>query len=294
MKKVLIIGASGLVGSYLFKKARAVYETIGTFHNYPISGLISLDITDSDSVKKIISEFKPDFVFLPGAMANVDLCEQERELCQKVNVEGVRNVILAVGERGTKLIFYSTDYVFDGKSGPYKEDSQERPVSVYGNCKLMAEEIIKSSLKDFLILRTSCVFGWHAQEKNFILTLIKKIKSREVINAAVDQITTPTYAQDLADVSLKLVGADKNGIYNAAGSSFMSRYDLALTAAVIFCLDKSFIRTVKTEELSQKARRPLNGGLDVSKIENALGIIMPTAQSGLSRMKEESCFNHKV
>lgn len=290
MKKALIIGASGLVGSYLLRKARDAYETIGTFHNCPASGLIKLDVTDNISVKKTISEFDPDFVFFLGAMANVDLCEQEKGLCRLVNVEGVKNVAFAVKECGSKLIFYSTDYVFDGKSGPYKEDSRESPVSVYGKSKLMAEEIIKSSLKDFLIIRTSCVFGWHAQEKNFILTLIKKIKNREVINAAVDQITTPTYARDLADVSLKLAGADKNGIYNAAGSSFISRYDLALAAADIFCLDKGLIRAVKTEELSQKAKRPLNGGLDVSKIEKELGIIMPTAQSGLLRMKEEACF----
>lgn len=287
MKKALIIGASGLIGSHLYKSSLLEFRTLGTFRSHSLDNLVSLDLTDRNAIKKIILDFKPDFVFLPAAFTNVDLCEEKKEFCWQINVEGVRNIISSINNTDTKLIYFSTDYIFNGQSGPYSEEAQPGPLSVYGNSKLEGEEIVEQNLHNFLIIRTTCVYGWEPQEKNFVLGLIKRIKRNEMVRAPCDQITTPTYAPDLARVVLRLAEENRSGIYNVAGSSLISRFEFALLVAEIFGLDKNLISGVKTEELSQKAKRPLNGGLRIDKISRELNIHMPTVKEGLISMRKE-------
>lgn len=287
MRKALIIGASGLVGNYLYKNISPEYEIIGTFQNYSLDNLIHLDITDKNAVRQVIYDSKPDFVFLPAAFTNVDLCEEKKELCWQINVEGVQNVASLLKGTQTKLTYFSTDYIFDGKNGPYSEDDAPSPLSVYGASKLEAEKIIAHLLNNFLIIRTTCIYGWEPQQKNFVLNLIKRINRKETVRVPIDQVTTPTYSGELSEISFRLAREDKRGIYNVASSSLISRYDFAILVAEIFGLDKNLIYGIKTQDLSQKAKRPLKGGLKIDKIKRELGVDMLTAKESLLRMKKE-------
>ncbi|MFA5156192.1 MAG: SDR family oxidoreductase [Candidatus Omnitrophota bacterium] len=287
MNQALIIGASGLVGNYLHKLAPADYRVSGTFRNFPLPGLLKLEITDKNEVKSLILGLKPQTVFLPAAFTNVDICEDDPGLCHKVNVESIRNIADILSVTGAMPVYFSTDYIFDGSSGPYSEVASPCPLGTYGRSKLEAEEAIKRNLKNYLIIRTTCVYGWEHQEKNFVVNLIKKAKSGKIIEVPSDQITTPTYAGHLACLTWGLVSGGAQGTYNVAGATLMSRFDFALLAAEVFGLDKNLIKPITTQEMSRKARRPLNAGLKITKISEELKRGIPGAEEGLKEMKKE-------
>lgn len=287
MKKSLVIGASGLVGSYLYRKISTECQVIGTYQYYACDKLIHLDIRSKDAVKKIIFEAAPDFIFLPAAFTNVDVCEEKKKFCFEINVGGVRNIVDALKGTNIKLIYFSSDYIFNGKDGPYDEEFKPNPLGIYGKTKLDAERIIKKKMGDFLIIRTTCVYGWEAQEKNLVLNLIKKINLKEKMEMPVDQITTPTYAGSLSEIVWNLVKSGKKGIYNVAGNTLMSRLEFALLVADVFNLDRDYIIGVETEHMHRKARRPLRGGLKVDKIKEDLGLNIYDTKTDLLRMKKE-------
>ncbi|HNX81572.1 MAG TPA: SDR family oxidoreductase [Candidatus Omnitrophota bacterium] len=284
---VLIIGASGLVGSYLYKSISLHTSVIGTYQKFAIPGLQPLDISSDHNISKLIETVNPEFVFLPAAFTHVDACEEKKDFCKAINVDGVHNVIKALRGTNTALIYFSTDFIFDGKDGPYTEESKPNPISYYGETKLNAEQLIIENLRNYLIIRTTCVYGAEPQEKNFVMALIKKLRLKEAIEAPFDQITTPTYAGNLAEITWRLVQERKTGIFNVVGANRMSRLDFANLAADTFGLDKRFIRGVTTDSLNRKARRPLNAGLTIDKIEKTLGIRIPTPNESLEIMKDE-------
>ncbi|TRZ96073.1 SDR family oxidoreductase [bacterium] len=287
MKKALVIGASGLVGSYLYRALANKYEIQGTFFRHQINGLLCLDITQVEGVQGIISSFRPGLVFLPAAFTNVDLAEEQKDVCRQINVEAVRNVVSGLQGRDDKLIYFSTDYIFDGKNGPWPEDAEPKPLNVYGSSKFDAEKIIQESLSNYLIIRSTWVYGWEIDGRNFVQSLIRRLNNREIVKVPLDQIATPTYAGDLADIVCRLVNENKSGVYNIAGSSLISRMEFAYLVAEVFGLDKSLILGVKTEDLVQQAKRPLNAGLKTGKIEQELKIRVPTAKESLLRMQKE-------
>ncbi|MCK9604188.1 MAG: SDR family oxidoreductase [Candidatus Omnitrophica bacterium] len=287
MKNVLIIGASGLVGSYLYRLISPECNTVGTFQNYPLDDSVYLDITSIDAVRKIIDETQPDFVFLPAALTNVDFCEENKEACFKINIEAVKNIALILKDKKAKLIYFSTDFIFNGQNGPYGEEDLPAPLGVYGQSKLEAEKAVRENLVDYLIIRTTCIYGWEPQEKNFVVNLIKKNRVGSLVEVASDQITTPTYAGSLAALSWKLAKAGKEGIYNITGSTVISRLDFAFLVAKVFSLNRDLIVGVTTEQLKRRARRPLNGGLKIAKVEKEFGIGISGAEQGLLEMKKE-------
>lgn len=284
---VLVVGASGLVGSYLFKTISLDTSVIGTYQKFAIPGLQPLDISCDHNIAKLIETLKPNFVFLPAAFTNVDACEEKKDFCKAINIDGVRNVIKAIQGTSALLIYFSTDFIFNGKAGPYTEESKPNPISFYGETKLSAEKLIAESLKKYLIIRTTCVYGAEPQEKNFVMSLVKKLHAKEGMDVPSDQVTTPTYAGNLAEITWRLAQERKNGIFNIVGASRMSRLDFAFLVADAFGLDKRFVRGVSTASLKRKAERPLNAGLTIDKIEKTLGIRIPTPQESLETLKDE-------
>lgn len=287
--RALVVGASGLVGSYLYKFAPGEYNIFGTFKNCCLDKFIPMDITDAKAVNHVVQKIVPELIFLPAAFTNVDSCQENSEMCFKVNVEGARNVAFAAKEAGARIVYFSTDYIFDGKAGPYCEDDLPRPLGVYGRSKFDAEEIIRDMFKEYLIIRTTGVYGWESLGKNFVVNLIKHLKNREYIRVPYDQISTPTYAGNLAKIVWELAGRNKSGIYNVAGDTFISRLDFALLAAKVFNLDKSFILGIKTEEMKRPAERPLKAGLKNGKLKSELGasVKVMTSSEGLLCMRDE-------
>lgn len=282
---MLIIGASGLIGSCLYETLKGDYQVTGTFFSYPQKGLIKLDMTKRNHVRQLMEELVPGVVFIPAAMPNVEACEENPGLCYQVNVEGVGYVLEAAAGVGAKIVYFSTDYVFDGSAGPYGEDEPPNPISVYGRAKYAVEQRVQQSRGPWLIIRTTVVYGPEQQGKNFVLGLIRRVKQGAVVKVPRDQVGTPTYAPNLCRVVKELVELGEEGIYHVAGPDLIDRYQFALEAAQIFDLDQNLIVPVTTAELGQKAPRPLAAGLKVDKVRALVTTPLTGVREGLREMK---------
>jgi dTDP-4-dehydrorhamnose reductase len=257
--RTLIIGASGLVGSALRTEFP---DAIGTFHRSRVDDLVQLDIGDAGAVSALIGRLAPDLVLLPAAQPNVDRCELEPEESERINVAGTRNVAEAAARAGARLVFFSTDYVFDGQAGPYSPDAPTSPIQVYGRHKLAAETIVRETLADHLIVRACGVYGYQATGKNFVMALIRLASAGERMRVPSDQWGTPTLADNLAAAVRELALGGHRGIVHPVGPDYLTRIDFAHLAAEVFGYDTSFLDPVSTPQLKQPAARPLRGGVD--------------------------------
>jgi dTDP-4-dehydrorhamnose reductase len=297
----LVIGASGQVGGALLSAlSERGLACLGTYHNNnPCSGdepdddfdeafaasfaasdltdsagpqpaaYVRLDLGDGDAIEQLLRQTRPSHIYLPASYTNVDGCESDPALSHRINVEAVERVIACAGD--ADLIYFSSDYVFDGKAGPYGEEEPTAPISVYGRHKVLAEELVSGSGLNALIIRTTVVFGPERQGKNFVLRLIRTLSGGDEIAVPDDQVGTPTYNGALAHTVLELVKRNESGIFNIAGEESCSRYELAQAVADAFDLDSALIVPVSTDMLDQKAARPLLAGLKVDKVRNLLG-----------------------
>lgn len=288
MKISLIIGGSGQVGEHLLcVLGKQKVPILGTYYKHPLPKMEQLDIQEKNDVQKKIIDLQPSTIYMPASTTNVDSCEQNPEASYQINVFGVRNVIEAANEVGAKLVYFSSDYIFDGLSGPYTEDDMPNPISAYGRQKLMAEHAIFLQAKDFLIIRTTVVYGWEMQGKNFVYRLINSLQKGQSVSVPTDQIGSPTYAPNLALAVAELVNAGVNGVFNLAGSQIVSRYEFACEAARAFNLDEHLIRPVTTNELGQFAARPMMAGMIISKAESVLKTRLVSYKEGLRQMAAE-------
>jgi dTDP-4-dehydrorhamnose reductase len=294
--RVLITGCHGLLGQKVLKvflkstsaEILATAKEPKTFLDLKGFDYTMLDITNRSDVKNLVVYFNPDVIVNTAAYTNVDGCELNRELAWRVNVEGVRNLVHSARRVDAKLIHISTDYIFDGKNGPYDENAIPNPINYYGRTKLASENEIKIGGIRFAILRTNVLYGVGKNVKsNFALWLYNKLSSGEKIKVVTDQIGNPTYVDDLAFAILKVVEFDKEGIYNVGGRDFVSRYDFALKLAEIFSFDHELIIPVKTSELNQVAPRPLKSGLVTLKAEAELGLKPYGVEDGIRQFKFE-------
>lgn len=284
--KILIVGASGLVGSHLVIACKQRnWDVVGTYHQFEQPYLKPLKITDTDAVRVLIQETQPEIVFLPAFRSNVDYCEQNPEETYQINVVGSLNVAKSSQEVGAKLVFYSSDYVFNGKAGPYRETDEPDPICVYGQQKLEVEQQIAQLMTNYLILRVTVVYGHEAQGKNFVIRLISSLKNDQIIRVPEDQVGSPTLVDDLAEASCHLVEAGVTGLFHVAGLDVMSRYEFSLKVAEIFGLDKSNILPVITSELGQLAKRPLKAGMVCDHLAQTLNWNLRGVSEGLSELK---------
>jgi dTDP-4-dehydrorhamnose reductase len=290
----MITGCHGLLGQSVLKMflKSTDYEILATakenktFLDFGGFDYTMLDITIRSDVKNLVVYFRPDVIINTAAYTNVDGCELNRELAWRVNVEGVRNLVHSARRVDAKLIHISTDYIFDGKNGPYSEDARPNPINYYGRTKLASENEIKIGGIRFAILRTNVLYGVGKNVKsNFALWLYQKLSNGENIKVVTDQIGNPTYVDDLAFAILKVVEFDKEGIYNVGGRDFVDRYTFAVKFAEIFEFDKNLITPVKTSELNQIAPRPLKSGLITLKAEAELGLKPYGVEDGIREFK---------
>ncbi len=292
--RIMITGCHGLLGQSVLKmflkstdsEILATAKDARTFLDFGGFDYTMLDITSRSDVKNLVVYFRPDVIINTAAYTNVDGCETNRELAWRVNVEGVRNLVNSARRVDAKLIHISTDYIFDGKNGPYTEDAIPNPINYYGRTKLASENEIKIGGIRFAILRTNVLYGVGKNVKsNFALWLYQKLSNRESIKVVTDQIGNPTYVDDLAFAILKIVEFDKEGIYNVGGKDFVDRYTFAVKLAEIFGFDRELITPVKTSELNQIAPRPLKSGLITLKAESELGLKPYGVEDGIREFK---------
>lgn len=278
----LIIGASGFIGGYLFDAVNKKHDVIGTStHDKRFS---NLNILKFDKTFKILKDNNPDVICLPAGIINLDYIEKHPAISRKINVLGVKNIMNYCRDYDCKLIFFSSDAVFDGKKGPYGENDAVNPISIYGKQKIEAENIVKK-LDNFAIIRTSSVYGWDKKKLNFVSRLIYTLENNKKIEAPTDQFYTPTYVIDLANAAVKLMDKKFNGIYNISGPDFMNRYEIALNVCKIFGFKKELVDGVKSSELNQTAKRPKYGGLINKKAVKELRIRLCRLREGLVDMK---------
>lgn len=298
MKKILIIGSNGLLGqkisglfllSKYYQTLNASIEDKSYINN---AEYIQLDITKREDVFKVVDSFEPDVIINTAAITNVDYCETNREVAWRVNVKGVENLVYAARLSGSKIIHFSTDYVFDGKKGPYSEDDTPNPISYYGRTKLASENVLKTSGIQFTIIRTMILFGIAKNVKeNFALWVYKNLSDSKPINVVTDQFGNPTLVDDLALAVLRIVEYDKNGLYHIAGKDILSRYQFAIAIADKFKLDKKLIKPIKTNILNQPAPRPLKSGLITLKAEVELGVKMSDLKQSLKIFERQLIIN---
>jgi dTDP-4-dehydrorhamnose reductase len=243
-----------------------------------------LDVTNEKEVNNSIKGSNPLVVFMPAALTNVDYCETHPEEAYNVNVNGVKNVVKASNSLGARLIYFSTDYIFDGENGPYDEEAPANPISIYGLQKLEAEHYIALFAKDYLIIRTTVVYGWERQGKNFIYRLVNSLSKGTPVKVPIDQVGSPTYANNLSQIAVHLSETTLSGVINITGPSQISRYEFAKKAANIFHLDEDLVIPVQTESLSQPARRPKQAGLLTNKVTAISAIPVTNYEEGLTLM----------
>lgn len=290
--KLLIIGASGVLGSRLYNDAvKKKWNTLGTFCSHEFEGLFHLDVTDKGSMEKVFNFFRPDAVVMAGGITDVDLSALKPKLAKDVNIKGTQNLVKKVKEYGAKLIYTSTDYVFDGESGPYGEEDKVNPINVYGRTKLEAERIVGSKLRDSLIVRTSQLYGVaersSAPTKNFAIKIIHNMQNNKKVYAADDLYSTPTYAGLLSEMIIKLIEKGATGLYHGAGPEFISRYEYVNKIMDIFGVDKDLIKKVKLKDLKLAAKRPKRCGLKIDKICKELNIAPKKCEHYLNLLKKE-------
>lgn len=295
MNTVLLTGANGFLGQNIVSifNRESDYSLIQTsVENSPALNYgqqyYQLDITNKEQVKNFIAEVKPSVIINAAAMTNVDQCETDREICWRLNVDAVKNLIIAARQVNAKIVHYSTDYVFDGKSGPYTEIDTPNPINFYGRSKLASENALIASGIDYIIIRTMVLYGLGLNNKqNFAIWLIYKLESGQPVNIVTDQIGNATIVDDLAFGTLKLIENDKNGIYNMAGEDILSRFDFTLKLCEVFGFDESLVFPIKTNELNQPAARPLNSGLITLKAKSELGLNFMDSLEGLRFLKSQ-------
>jgi len=288
MNQSLVIGASGMVGESLVNSLVEAGEIpVATYRTISIPSAEQLDICRFPQVTDFFERFQPKIVFLPAALTNVDYCEVNPALSYMTNVVGVKNVVEASNVVGARLIYFSSDYIFDGVAGPYNEDSLANPLSEYGRQKLIAEHHIALRCFSYLIIRTTIVYGWERQGKNFVYRLVKSLREGFPVKVPIDQVGTPTYAPELAQSAIKFSQMDLSGVVNIAGENRINRYEFALEVARIFNLPKKLIIPVTTKELEQPAKRPLIAGLKADKAKALLQTTYLSSSEGLHQMASQ-------
>ena len=289
--KLLITGASGLYGSKLAQMALSknyeVYssdiQSLSVYGNF-----VKLDISEKEHVDDTFKTIKPDVVVHAATLTDVDKCELNKELAWKVNVEGTKNIVEAAKNTGSFLIYISTDYVFGGEKGCYKETDVPNPINYYGVTKLKAEEIVKTQ-KEYFIARPSVIYGSTpaAGKVNFALWLIETLRKRERVKIITDQWNTPTLNTNLAEMTLEVVERKLTGIYHLCGATRISRFEFAEQIADVFSLDKGLIDKVLSSQFTLPAKRPMDSSLDTSKAQQTLQHKPLEMDSALKQLKFE-------
>jgi len=288
IKKILITGASGQLGNSVVNQLNGKFELLATdiiIHNLKTVDIpfSILDITDSEQIKNVISQFTPEVIINLAAYTDVDGCELNPENAYLLNTKSVE--MLSANFNG-QFIQISTDYVFDGHNGPYGENDQINPINEYGKTKLEAENILQNSSNNWCILRTNVLFDYFRDtEASFIKWVIDSLGSNQSINVVDDQWNNPTWTQNLAEIIELVINKNVEGIYNYGGSEYLNRYEFAQVITNIFNLDKTLISPISTKSLDQAAQRPLKGGLETEKIEKDFDIQCVDLKTSLSMIK---------
>lgn len=278
--KVLVTGAKGQLGTDLMNELeKRGIESIGV-------DVQEMDITDREACMRVISESKADAVIHCAAYTAVDAAEDNVDLCRKINGEGTRNVALACQATGAKLMYISTDYVFDGQgTRPWEPDDNRSPLNVYGQTKYEGELAVEELVEKFFTVRIAWVFG--VAGKNFIKTMLRLGKERGAVSVVDDQVGSPTYTYDLARLLVDMIQTDRYGRYHATNEGFCSWYEFACEIFRQAGMNEVKVTPVSSDQFPVKAVRPANSRMSKAKLEENGFEPLPTWQDALGRFLKE-------
>ena len=295
--RILVTGSNGLLGQKLIKllgnkpgiellASSKGANRISKKEGYQYQ---SLDITNQQEINTVFDTFKPNAVINTAAMTNVDSCEDYKELCWDLNVNAVKYLIEASKKHNTHLIHLSTDFVFDGEAGPYKETDQPNPLSYYGNSKYEAEKLIQASDIKWAIARTIIVYGVaeNMSRSNIVLWAKDALAKGNPLTIVDDQFRSPTLAEDLAMGCWLIAEKQAEGIYHLSGKDNLSILDLVYAVADFYGHDKSNITPISSVSLNQTAKRPPKTGFILDKAINDLEYSPCTFKEGLAIITEQ-------
>ena len=281
--KILVTGSYGQLGRSLFNHLNPNIKIFWTGRNIPLGeeGL-HLDILDRINLKELINLYEPDILINLAALTNVDFCEKNPVLAREINCKGVENICDIF--KG-KIIQLSTDYVFDGKNGPYVEEDVTSPLSVYGTTKLEAEKIIQSHNSENLIIRGNVLYdNYKYSEASFLNWVVKSLNKKVPIDVVDDQINNPTWTESMAKIIGLCIDKELSGVYHWGDAEFVSRYTFAKMIGKKYKLETNLINPITTEKLGQIAHRPLNSGLISNKLMSVLNIKQPSINDCLNKI----------
>jgi len=294
--KILVTGANGFIGCYIVKKlleqSHTVIATGKGICRIPFLGdpnfiYAEMDFTDPYSIDAAFEKYQPETVIHCGAMGKPDECEQNQAQAYMVNVEGTVHLLVNAEVFKCFFVFISTDFVFDGMKGMYKEDDERSAVNYYGRTKIDAEDAVMEYAYDWSIVRTVLVYGKPQAGRDNILTIVKnKLERGEEYSVFDDQVRTPTYVEDIAYAVTSIIEKRAKGIYHISGGDVLTPYQMAVKTGELFNLNTSLIKKVTEADMSQPAIRPLKTGFNIQKAKDDLGF-MPTEFSvGLTKTFE--------
>jgi dTDP-4-dehydrorhamnose reductase len=273
MKKVLLIGAQGMLGHDLLKAFTKGYEVIGADKE-------EIDITRQGATRAFIKEISPNVVVNATGYTDVDGCEKKMHKAFVINGEGVKNIAKGCRDIGAKLISVSTDYIFDGeKRSPYLEDDPPNPLNIYGESKLMGERYIEELLDDFIIVRTQWLYGLYG--RNFVEAILALAEERDSIEVVHDQQGSPTYTVDLSKAITTLVRKDLAGTFHISNGGACSWYEFALEIVRLAGRAKAQIIPIASADLNRPAQRPLYSVFNRQRLQREAGITMRSWQEAL-------------
>ena len=289
MNKLLITGGSGLLGSNIAKLAATKFDVYATYNKNEVRmkdvHFFHVDLTKKEQLVKI-EQISPDLIIHCAALTNVDYCESHPNAAYDQNILASVNMAEIAQKIGVYLIHISTDSVFDGTKGNYKEDDMPNPINIYGKTKLEAEQKISSIHPHSCIVRTN-IYGWNKRDKFSLAEwMLNKLTNNDELLGLKDVFFSPIFVNDLAEVLFKLEEKNYKDIIHIAGSEMCSKLDFAYTIAEVFDLDKGLIKPTSIHELGLKAPRGKNISLNVSKAEKILKVHLPKVKEGLVEMKK--------
>lgn len=298
MKKIVITGSNGLLGQKLVKllltksdvEVYALSKGPNRLFNKKGYTYYSIDLMDFDALDSLLNKIQPDTIIHTAAMTNVDACELEQESCDKLNIDLVSRITDYCKRNDSYLVHLSTDFIFDGNKGSiYKEEDEANPVNHYGLSKLKSEKVVLDSNIRSAILRTILVYGLvdGNDRSNIVLWLKKSLEQKQDINVVTDQLRMPTLAEDLAEACWLAVEKEANGVYNVSSSVLMSIYEIALSVADTFGLDKNYIHPIDSNGLILPAKRPFSTGFDLNKSILQLNLPSYSFQERLQVFKDQ-------
>ena len=292
--KIAITGANGLVGQHLVKELLEKGHSVIAIGKGPDRNnfggdryeYCELNIVDAFQLHDLLFENRPDTLVHAAAITQIDDCEKNRKLCEEVNEKGTMNALASAELYCGHFIFISTDFVFDGISGNYKEEDRVNPVSFYGETKIRGEALVMKSSIPWTIMRTCLVYGnaISGTRSNIVSWVKQSLEQQKEINVVCDQVRTPTYVGDLVKGILLAIEKRAGGVFHISGKDQLTPYDMAKKTAAYFKLDDRLINKVDASSFTQPAKRPPITGFDISKARDVLGYEPLSFEEGLKAM----------